>query len=45
MEEQIGEKTIEFNHDARRNGEPDGGKNGGGGEKLLHGFLEGIDGW
>jgi hypothetical protein len=38
VEEQIREKPIELNHDARCQGEPNGGKNWCGGEKFLHGF-------
>jgi hypothetical protein len=38
MEEQIREKPIELNHDARRESEPDGGEYRGGREELLHGF-------
>jgi hypothetical protein len=37
VEEEIREKAIEFDHDAGREGEPDGGKDGSGGQKLFHG--------
>jgi hypothetical protein len=39
VKEKIGEKPIELNQDAGSEGEPDRGKDGSGGEKLLHGFL------
>ncbi len=40
MEEEIREKTIEFDHDAGRQREPDGGKDRSRGQKLFHGFRK-----
>jgi hypothetical protein len=37
VEEQVGVKMVEFNHDHGRNGKPDRGKNWSGGQELHHG--------
>ena len=44
MEEQIREKAIELDHDPRCESEPNGGKDRGSSEKLLHGFFGMVDG-
>lgn len=37
VEQKIGIKTIEFNHDSRCDREPDGSKNRCSGKELFHG--------
>ena len=43
VEEQVGEETIELNQDSGRDGEPDGGENRSGRQKLFH--RQELDGW
>jgi hypothetical protein len=40
MEEKIGIKTIEFNHDSGSDGEPDRRKDRGCREELFHGVVQ-----
>jgi hypothetical protein len=44
MEKKVGIETVEFDHDARRDREPDGRKHRGGGQKLFHGLEEALEG-
>jgi hypothetical protein len=44
MEQQIGEKPIELDHDSGSDSEPDRGEHRGGGEELFHDLKAEIKG-
>jgi hypothetical protein len=44
VEEEIGEKPVELNHDSGSESKPNRCKNRSGGKILLHDFLDGVDG-